>query len=472
MEQCFLGDRVLLEDNYLGPATLCVNGDGVITSVTRGRVTPPEGAKVTDFGPLLVMPGLVDSHVHVNEPGRTAWEGFDSATRAAAAGGITTIVDMPLNSIPPTTTPANLEAKLAAAAGQCHVDVAFWGGVVPDNSTFLRPLLAAGLPGFKCFLIHSGVDEFPHVTADQVETALQQLQGTGAVLLFHAEVDVGASPPGGDPRHYSTFLASRPRKMENEAIKIVIEKCQKYGVRCHIVHLSSSDALDMIRECKATGAPLTVETCNHYLTFQSSEVPDCATQYKCCPPIRETENREALWAAVQSGLVDMVVSDHSPCTLDLKQPGVMDFMEAWGGIASVQFDLPVFWTEASRRGLSLHNVSRLMSASTARLAGLGRRKGALRVGLDADMVVWDPEEEWTIAEGDIIFKNKISPYLGRQVRGRVHRTILRGCEIFGSGQLTTPPAGQKLLLGPRQNQTSDEAGEDTSSTRTEQQSSQ
>ncbi|XP_043220876.1 allantoinase-like [Amphibalanus amphitrite] len=468
MEQCFLGDRVLLEDDYLGPATLCVDGDGVITSVTRGRVTPPEGAKVTDFGPLLVMPGLVDSHVHVNEPGRTAWEGFDSATRAAAAGGITTIVDMPLNSIPPTTTPANLEAKLAAAAGQCHVDVAFWGGVVPDNSTCLRPLLAAGLPGFKCFLIHSGVDEFPHVTADQVETALQQLQGTGAVLLFHAEVDVGASPPGGDPRHYSTFLASRPRKMENEAIKIVIEKCQKYGVRCHIVHLSSSDALDMIRECKATGAPLTVETCNHYattcgyLTFQSAEVPDCATQYKCCPPIRETENREALWAAVQSGLVDMVVSDHSPCTLDLKQPGVMDFMEAWGGIASVQFDLPVFWTEASRRGLSLHDVSRLMSASTARLAGLGRRKGALRVGLDADMVVWDPEEEWTIAEGDIIFKNKISPYLARQVRGRVHRTILRGSEIFGSGQLTSPPAGQKLLLGPKRDEVPAEAGEDNS----------
>ncbi|XP_037071497.1 allantoinase-like isoform X2 [Pollicipes pollicipes] len=403
---------------------------------------------VTDFGPLVVMPGLVDSHVHVNEPGRTEWEGFTSATRAAAAGGITTIVDMPLNSIPPTTTPENLAAKLDAAKDQCFVDVAFWGGVVPGNEACLRPLLEAGLPGFKCFLINSGVDEFPHVTADQVETALQRLCGTGAVLLFHAEVDIGVDPPGGDPKQYATFLASRPRKMENEAIKVVVEQCRKYGVRCHIVHLSSSDALEMIAECKSTGAPLTVETCNHYLTFQSVDIPDCATQYKCCPPIREEENREALWEAVKSGLIDLVVSDHSPCTLDLKQPGVMDFMEAWGGIASVQFDLPVFWTEAARRGLSLHDVSRLMSNNTSRLAGLQSRKGALRDGMDADFVVWDPDEEWTVAEEDIIFKNKISPYIGRRVRGRVHQTLVRGEVVFSDGQVVEVATGSQLLLGP------------------------
>jgi len=282
----------------------------------------------------------------------------------------------------------------------------------------------------------------------QVEEALQELQGTGAVLLFHAEVDTGEEPPEGDPKLYSTFLASRPRRMENEAIKVVVDLCQKYGVRCHIVHLSSSDALETIQQCKASGAPLTVETCNHYLTFQSAEVPDYATQYKCCPPIREVENREALWAAVQSGLIDMVVSDHSPCTLDLKQPGVMDFMQAWGGIASVQFDLPVFWTEASRRGLSLHDVSRLMSRRTSRLAGLGARKGTLEAGRDADLVVWDPDLEWSVAVEDIIFKNKMSPYIGRRVRGRVHQTVLRGEVIFTAGSVVEQPRGTQLLLGP------------------------
>nr|XP_029512341.1 allantoinase, mitochondrial-like [Oncorhynchus nerka] len=306
------------------------------------------GCEVLDVGDHLVMPGIVDCHVHVNEPGRTTWEGFWTATRAAAAGGVTTIVDMPLNSIPPTTTLDNFHEKMAAASGKCFVDTAFWGGVVPGNQLELLPMIRAGVAGFKCFLIHSGVEEFPHVTDEDLHIAMKQLQGTGSVLLFHAERDVPLplekeerdvplQSEEADPKEYSTFLKSRPDVMELEAIRTVTELCLKYQVHCHIVHLSSAQPLALIQAAKQAGAPLTVETTHHYLSLSAEHIPAGATQFKCCPPIRGVANQEQLWSALKAGQIDMVVSDHSPCTPDLKRLDSGDFTQAWGGISSLQF---------------------------------------------------------------------------------------------------------------------------------------
>jgi allantoinase len=408
-----------------------------------------DGAPRVDAGDAVVMPGLVDAHVHVNEPGRTDWEGYTTATRAAAAGGVTTIVDMPLNSIPPTTTEAGFAEKLAAAEGQAWVDVAFWGGVVPGNTNQLAVLLEDGVRGFKCFLIHSGVDEFPHVEESDLLKAMPELARLGSVLLVHAELPgpidrAGPELAGADPRAYDTFLRSRPRESENEAIAQMVRLCRETGARVHIVHHSSSDALATVAAAKAEGLPFTVETCPHYLTFAAEDIPPGATHYKCCPPVRERENREKLWQALRDGTIDMVVSDHSPCTPDLKLRESGDFMEAWGGISTLQFGLPVLWTGARSRGFGLEDISRWMSAATAKLAGLDERKGLLKEGYDADIAIWHPEREFTVETAAIEFKNKVTPYDGMKLFGVVEATYVRGRKVYGQGEFSEAPMGGLL----------------------------
>jgi allantoinase len=400
-----------------------------------------------DAGDSVVMPGLVDAHVHVNEPGRTDWEGYATATRAAAAGGVTTIVDMPLNSIPPTTTLAGFQEKLAAAQGQCQIDVAFWGGVVPGNAPELRPLIDAGVRGFKCFLIHSGVDEFPNVTEADLLTAMPELAALDTVLLVHAELPgpIEAAAAGtDDPTLYQTFLQSRPRAAENEAIALMIRLSRATGARIHIVHHSSSDALPLLSLAKQEGIPITVETCPHYLTFAAEDIPATATEFKCCPPVRERENRERLWEALSKGVIDMVVSDHSPCTPHLKLKEQGDFMQAWGGIASLQFGLPVMWTNARARGFGLQQLSEWMAHRPAQLAGLQHRKGLLKPGYDADLVIWNPDATFTVEPSIIHHKHKLTPYNGRTLHGVVETVFVRGQKISDHGQFSDEPLVQLI----------------------------
>uniref|UniRef100_A0A4W6EV35 allantoinase n=1 Tax=Lates calcarifer TaxID=8187 RepID=A0A4W6EV35_LATCA len=424
--------RVLI-GNDVRPAVVIIKDGKIHQILSESNFSVGVGCEVLDVGDSVVMPGIVDSHVHVNEPGRTSWEGFWTATKAAAAGGVTTIVDMPLNSIPPTTTLGNFHEKLREATGKCFVDTAFWGGVIPGNQV---------VAGFKCFLIHSGVEEFPHVTNCDLHAAMKQLQGTGSVLLFHAELDVQqTTEESGDPSQYSTFLESRPDVMEVEAIRTVTELCLQYQVRCHIVHLSSAKPLKLIQKARQAGAPLTVETTHHYLSLCAENIPAGATQFKCCPPIRGSNNQEQLWSALKAGQIDMVVSDHSPCTPDLKKLDTGDFSQAWGGISSLQFGLPLFWSSAKKRGFQLSDVVRLLSRKTAQLCGLDNQKGSLGPGYDADLVIWDPEREF-----------EITPYLGITLQGVVYATILRGRLVYKEGSFCPEPLGKHLLIPQRKNQ--------------------
>ncbi|XP_077998509.1 allantoinase, mitochondrial-like isoform X1 [Glandiceps talaboti] len=450
------GNRVFLENGEVCPATIFVK-DGIITDVKTGDTSEARNP-VIDCGDLLVMPGIVDSHVHVNEPGRTDWEGYETATKAAAAGGITTITDMPLNSIPSTTTMDAFNFKMEHAKNQCYVDVAFWGGVVPGNQFELKPMISAGIAGFKCFLIFSGVDEFPHVSEADLHQAMKQLQGTDSVLLFHAEVD-GTAPDVSslDPVHYDTFLKSRPCSMENDAIKLVTKVCLQYKVPCHIVHLSSAEALPIIQEARAQGAPLTVETCHHYLSLAAENIPGGATQYKCCPPIREQSNQDKLWQAIKTGDIDMVVSDHSPCTANLKLLEQGDFMAAWGGISSLQFGLSLFWTNAQKHGFTFQDLHRLMCQQTAKLSGLANRKGCIKEGMDADFVIWDPTGHFKVEKSVIEHKNKVTPYEGQTLQGVVHKTIVRGQVVYDKGVHSETPLGKFMFRHNAQNKGSEAA---------------
>ena len=447
MTDSIIRSRRVVLPGGVRPASVYIAG-GTITRIGEWEDVTID-ANLTDAGESVVMPGNVDAHVHVNEPGRTEWEGYLTATRAAAAGGVTTIVDMPLNSIPPTTTLAGFEEKLAAARGKCTVDVAFWGGVVPGNTNELAPLIERGVRGFKCFLIHSGVDEFPHVTEADLAEAMPEIARLGTVLLVHAETqgpidDAASSLGGSDPREYDTFLRSRPRESENEAIALMIRLCRQTGARVHIVHHSSSDALPMLRAARGEGLPLTVETCPHYLTFAAEEIPDGATHFKCCPPVRERENREKLWEAVADGTIDMVVSDHSPCTPALKLQESGDFMDAWGGISALQFGLPVMWTNLHVRGFDLGDLTRLMSAAPAKLAGLEKRKGNLAAGFDADIVIWNPEEKFTVVPELIQHRHKLTPYSGMELFGKIDATFVRGQKVFSNGGFTGSEFGKLL----------------------------
>ncbi|MSV83868.1 MAG: allantoinase AllB, partial [Actinobacteria bacterium] len=383
----------------------------VAVAITNGKIVAllDFNAKVEagqDYEVLgVLMPGVVDTHVHINEPGRTPWEGFATATRAAAAGGVTTVIDMPLNSIPPTVTPDALAIKKNVAESQCSVDVGFWGGSIPGNVSQLEPLLKAGVFGFKCFLLHSGVDEFPASSLDDLASALQVLAKHDGLMVVHAEDSVAIERSSkAASKKYSEFLASRPKGAENVAIAQLIEESRRTGARVHVLHLSSSDAIAMIASAQEDGVKISTETCPHYLSLNSDEIADGATQYKCCPPIRESANQDRLWQGLKSGIISMIVSDHSPCTPDLKLFEVGDFQAAWGGISSLQIGVPIIWTEGSKRGISLFDLATWMSSRPAELVGL-TQKGAIDVGKDADMYLFDPDRTFTVDPLKLAHKN-------------------------------------------------------------------
>lgn len=412
----------------------------------------PAGASLHEAGESVVMPGLVDTHVHINESGRTEWEGFSTATRAAAAGGVTTLIEMPLNSIPSTTTAAAYREKVAAAAGKLWVDVGFWGGVVPGNAAELRRLWEAGVFGFKCFLAPSGVEEFAHVSEANLRDAAPELAALGAPLLAHAELP-GPIAAGmknlakADPRAYATWLASRPREAEIEAIALLIRICREFGIRTHVVHLSSSDAIEQLRQAKSDGLAVSVETCPHYLTFAAEEISDGATEFKCAPPIRERANREKLWDALADGTIDMIATDHSPCLPAMKLAEEGDFLRAWGGIASLQLSLPAVWTQAASRGYAVPRLAEWLCQGPARLAGLEKRKGTIAVGFDADLVIWNPGAKFTVDPTHLHHRHKITPYAGRRLAGVVETTILRGRKIYDRDEFPTSPIGHVLTRG-------------------------
>ncbi|MFD3825172.1 allantoinase AllB [Streptomyces sp. NPDC058625] len=416
-------------------ASVAVAG-GTITAVLPYEAPVPGAARLTDLGDDVLLPGLVDTHVHVNDPGRSEWEGFWTATRAAAAGGITTLVDMPLNSLPPTTTTGRLRTKQQAAAGRTHVDVGFWGGALPGNVEDLRPLHEAGVFGFKAFLSPSGVDEFPHLGQDQLARALAEIVAFDGLLIVHAEDPdhLDAAPRHGGPK-YADFLASRPRHAEDTAIARLLAQAKRLDARVHILHLSSSDALPLIAEAKSDGVRVTVETCPHYLTLTAEEVPDGASEFKCCPPIREAANQDPLWQALADGVIDCVVTDHSPSTADLK---TADFATAWGGISGLQLSLPAVWTGARERGHGLEDVVRWMSTRTAGLAGLDGRKGAIAPGHDADFAVLAPDDTFTVDPAGLQHRNRVTAYAGRTLYGVVKSTWLRGRRIMTDGEFTAP----------------------------------
>lgn len=437
-------ERVLLPD---GERSASVHIDhGCITRISD-YADAPAGARVVEGSGLVLMAGLVDSHVHINEPGRTHWEGFATATRAAAAGGVTTLVDMPLNSIPATTSSEAFEAKLRAAVGQCHVDVGFWGGVVPGNAADLEPLARRGVLGFKAFLSPSGVPEFEHVSEADLHIALPILARLDLPLLVHAELPshLRELDPAANPRLYRVWLNSRPAKSEVEAIQLLIQLSQQYAAAIHIVHLASGDALRLLQAARAEELRVTVETCPHYLAFCAEEIEDGRTEFKCAPPIRDRENQDRLWDAILSGAIDLVATDHSPAPPEIKHLADGDFAAAWGGIASLQIGLAAVWTGASTRGASLAQLTRWMSAQPAALAGLSEQKGTLAVGRDADLILWDPDEDWIVDPAALEHRHSVTPYAGMRLRGRVHRTFLRGELVYDEGRFPEPPRGRALL---------------------------
>lgn len=436
---------VLPED--IAPRALVLDG-GKIAAIHPYEAPPKiDGVEVETLEGLLLA-GIVDTHVHVNEPGRTAWEGYQTATRAAARGGTTTLVDMPLNCIPVTTTLEAYQEKLRHLAEKLTIDTGFWGGVVPGNQDQLEPMVEAGVLGFKAFMIHSGIDDFPASDKETLRQAMQILARLDVPLLLHAELDLGAAESSGAPQDYQTFLDSRPPSWEVAAIEMAIELVRETGCRAHIVHLSAADALDAIQAAKQEGLPLSVETCPHYLLLEAEAIPRGATAYKCCPPIRPSDNRERLWQALSEGIIDCIVSDHSPCTADLKLLDQGDFDKAWGGISGLQFGLPLILAEAQRRGFGPLEVSRWMSARTADLAGLGARKGRIALGKDADLVQYLPGEGPKILAETIEHRNKVTPYLGHRLEGDVLQTILRGKTIYLEDAFSKTLRGEPLERPP------------------------
>lgn len=424
--------------------------------IRRGRiaeVAPPHaapiGADVIDAGDAVVMPGVIDTHVHFNDPGRAEWEGFETGTRAAAAGGIATVVDMPLNSVPAITSVAALDAKRRAAEGRCAVDVGCWGGVVPGNMRELEPMARAGVLGFKCFMVPSGVNEFGHVTERDLREAAPALARLGLPLLVHAEdplalADAPTILPGHVRRH-AAHLASRPRSAEQRAIELIIRLVDEFRFRAHIVHLASADAILALREARGRGLPITVETCPHYLIFAAEDIPDGATQFKCAPPIRERENQDRLWTGLREGDIDLIASDHSPSPPAGKRLDTGDFTRAWGGIASIQVSLSAAWTAARARGFGVADIARWMCEGPARLGGLDGRKGRIAPGYDADLIIWNPESEFVVRGQDLFHRHPLTAYEGMTLRGVVERTIVRGVTVFQKPP-TSDAAGRKSAV--------------------------
>jgi allantoinase len=428
-------------------AAVVVAGESILAVVAPGDI--PEHCPVENALDRVVLPGLVDAHVHINEPGRTEWEGFNTATRAAAAGGITTLFDMPLNSSPVTTTSEALKLKLDSAHGKLWVDCGFYGGIVPGVRGQIGALARAGVAGFKAFLCHSGIDEFPNAAEADLRAAMPELARAGLPLLVHAELpgQVEATAPGTPAlaRSYARYLASRPREWEHAAIRLLITLCRETRCRVHIVHLSSADALPLIAQARNEGLPLFVETCPHYLVFAAEEIPDGDPRYKCAPPIRESENRDRLWDGLREGLIDTIGSDHSPAPPELKHLDTGDLHRAWGGIASLQVALPAVWTEALRRGISIDAVATWMARRPAELLGIANTKGTIAAGYDADLVVFNPESTFVVDRALLHDRHRVTPYEGRRLTGVVETTYLRGAAVYRSGSFENSGRGRPLL---------------------------
>ncbi len=405
--------------------------------------------EIDDVGDFVVMPGLVDTHVHINEPGRADWEGFETATKAAAAGGVTSIIDMPLNCIPATTSLTALDEKVKASENKLWVDCGFYGGVIPNNAVELEALAEAGVFGFKAFLIDSGVPEFPASGEEVLRAAMPVVADAGLPLLVHAEIAHAPTSQSGDPRKYDNYLCSRPRTWESDAIGLVLRPGREYDCHVHIVHLSSSDAVPMLRDARVAGQPVTVETCPHYLYFCADDISDGETLAKCAPPIRERENRELLWQALDEGVIDFVVTDHSPSPPSMKKLDAGDFVTAWGGIASLQLSLPVMWTAAKKRGCTIDDLARWLCGGPASFAGLGHERGAIRPSAFADLVVWDPAESLVVESSMIQHRHPLTPYEGHTLFGVVKKTFLRGHRVFDGTVFMDSPIGRVLRRGVR-----------------------
>ena len=446
--------RVVLPEG-VRPASVHIADGRIVRVLDHDETTGVR--EIVDLGDLVVSPGLVDTHVHINEPGRTEWEGFDTATRAAVAGGVTTLVDMPLNSVPATTSVAGLRAKRSAAEGRCHADVAFWGGVVPGNTGALEPLIDAGVCGFKCFLVPSGVDEFLPVGEQDLRAALPILARRNVPLLVHAEspafiTPVDSSDASGSPRlpgpprlacqPYETYLSTRPPESEVEAVRMMIRLAEQFAVLTHIVHVAAAGVIDELARAQAAGVPITGETCPHYLAFAADEIADGATEFKCAPPIRGARHRDALWDGLRRGVLGLVATDHSPAPPRMKTPG--DFARAWGGISSLELSLAAVWTGASARGFGPGDIARWMSTAPAALAGLSDRKGAIAPGRDADLTAWDPDAEFVVDPCRLQQRHKLTPYAGRPLRGLVRKTWLRGTLAWDGDRPVSPPTGRLL----------------------------
>ncbi len=436
----------VLTPEGLQAATISIE-NGKIESVIKGKAEGLSNS-IEDLGDLVIMPGLIDAHVHINQPGRSHWEGFDSATKAAAAGGITSLVDMPLNSTPVTTSVAAFRQKLDSSKNLLHVNCAFWGGLVPNNEGHLKALLKSGVIGMKAFLTHSGIDDFPNVTETDLEYAMPIIAAHDLPLLVHCELDY----PHPDqiflqknPRSYQAYLKSRPKEWENKAIEMMIRLCRKYKCRTHIVHLSSAEALPMIRATKEEGLPLSVETCVQYLFFNAEEIEDGQTEFKCAPPIRERKNQEQLWAALEEGLIDFVATDHSPAPPDLKEIESGDFSKAWGGIAGIQFLLPALWTAAKQRGFNLSDLHQWTAKNVAAFLQIGQQKGKIAVGFDADLVVWNPKETFTVETKSIFHRHKVTPYLNQKLNGVVYQTYVGGQKVYAQKKINQLNQGQLIL---------------------------
>jgi allantoinase len=443
--QAFVSRQVVTPEG-VRPAAVLVEGEQIREVVPPAEIS--SGADIHDFGNAAILPGLVDSHVHINDPGRADWEGFNTATRAAAAGGYTLLVDMPLNCLPATTTVVALEAKRSAAQSRCWVDWAAWGGVVQGNQADIEALATAGVLGFKCFLIHPGIDGFTMVGEEDLRAALPHLARTGLPLLVHAElagpVDTATERLGeADWRCYSTYLRSRPDEAELSAIRMMLSLCRQYDFRLHIVHLATGQALPELRASRSEGLAVSVETCPHYLHLAAEDIPDAATLCKCAPPIRSRENREALWQGLSDGVIDLVATDHSPCPPAMKRLEEGSFRTAWGGISSLSVSLAVIWTEASRRGFALADIVRWMAEGPARLAGCAARKGRIAAGYDADLVVFDPDAAFQVTPERLHYRFPLSPYLGETLRGVVKATYLRGRPVFVGGEFPGEPRGRE-----------------------------
>ena len=442
------GRRVVFAERFAS-ASIHIQNERIVRIAEYDEI-PSDCEVVEADADSIIMAGLVDTHVHINEPGRSEWEGFQSATQAAAAGGVTTLIDMPLNSIPPTTSVDGFNAKLAAAQNNCYVDVGFWGGVVPGNTSELAALKNAGVVGFKCFLVPSGVEEFSHVTEIDLREAMPELARLNSLLIVHAELPgpiEERKPAVNSAQDYSTFLSSRPRQAENDAIDLMIRLSREFGTRIHIVHLSSADAIPAIRKAQAEGVKITAETCPHYLHFEAETVPAGATEFKCCPPIRERDNRERLWDGLKSGAIAFIVSDHSPCPAAMKLPQRGDFLGAWGGIASLQLRLPVIWTESRKRGFTLIDLAKWLCSEPAKQVGLQDRKGSIAEGCDADLVIWNPDQQFEVTPTALLHRHKISPYRGELLQGVVQKTFLRGRKLYDGREIQGPPPTGKFVLG-------------------------